>query len=271
VSFNGMGLSDRELKEIAGLFNHFAHTIEFLHLSDYRNLLIMNRKEAVLDVTTAPPHESMGMIVDELLAALKDASLEMKVFTEEADRMLQKYSRNDLTYRLYPWGASCRTEIPSFRTLHGIDGAVVGQTEIVRGIGKALGMEVPELQYCTADIDTDVREKLAVTRRMLEQYPFVLVHFNGTDEAAHRHDYEGKAQFISRIDREFLGPLLEHGTDPLRILICGDHVTSSVTGRHTRGRGPVVAAVLGGTGPAAPLRNYHDMIEFMRKVGEQHG
>lgn len=48
VSFNGMGLTPRELREIAGLFNHFAHTIEFLHLSDYRNLLIMNRKKPSL-------------------------------------------------------------------------------------------------------------------------------------------------------------------------------------------------------------------------------
>lgn len=271
VSFNGMGLTPRELREIAGLFNHFAHTIEFLHLSDYRNLLIMNRKKAVLDVLTAPPHESMGMVVDDLLADLKAASLEMKVFTQEADRLLQKYSRNDLRYRLYPWGASCRTEFPSFRALHGMDGALVGQTEIVRGIGKALGMEVPPLQYCTADIDTDVREKLAVTRRMLSRYPFVMTHFNGTDEAAHRHDYEGKARFISRIDREFLGPLLERGTDSLQIVICGDHVTSSVTGRHTRGKGPVLSAWISGTGTAAPVRGDDDLLEFIRKVGKQNG
>lgn len=269
VSFNGMGLSGRELEEIAGLFNHFAHTIEFLHLSDYRNLLIMNRKDAVLQVQTAPPHESMGMPVDELLAELKDASLEMKVFTEKADHLLERYNRNGLTYRLYPWGASCRTEIPSFRSLHGLDGAIVAQTEIVRGIGKALRMEVPPLSYCTADIDTDVREKLAVTCRMLHRYPFVMTHFNGTDEAAHRHDYEGKARFISRIDKEFLGPLLEHVTEPLRILICGDHVTSSVTGRHTRGKGQVLTAIAGGEGSVPSIRNYHDIIEFLRKAVDE--
>ena len=214
----------------------------------------------------------MGLPVEELLAELKSSSLAMKLFMQETDRILEQYNRNDLTYRLYPWGASCRTEMPSFETLNGMKGALVCQTEIVRGIGKALKMEVPELSYCTADTDTNIREKLAVTRKMLARFPFVMTHFNGTDEAAHRHDYEGKAEFISRIDKEFLEPLLDTAEEPLRIVVCGDHVTSSVTGKHTRGRGPVIAAE---TRTGHPLnRNietYRDITDFLMKESEYDG
>ena len=272
VSFNGMGLTSREIGTMARQFSSLTPDIEFIHLSGYRNLLVMDRNENVLRIQTAPPHESMGLPVDELLAELKSSSLAMKVFMQETDKILQQYNRNELTYKLYPWGASCRTEMPSFENLNGKKGALVCQTEIVRGIGKALKMEVPELSYCTADTDTNIREKLAVTRNMLAQYPFVMTHFNGTDEAAHRHDYEGKAEFISRIDKEFLEPLLDTAEEPLHIVFCGDHVTSSVTGKHTRGRGPVIAAeTKAGHKHTGNIKSYRDIVDFLMKASEQNG
>lgn len=272
VSFNGMGLRQREMEEMAETFSSLSHDIEFLHLSDYRNLLIMDRNAGVLQVQTAPPHESMGLGVDELLKELRESSLAMNLLLQESDKILQPYSRGGLTYRLYPWGASCRTELPSFAELNGVQGAIVCQTEIVRGIGRALKMDTPELQYCTADIDTDIREKTAVTKKLLAKYPFVMTHFNGADEAGHRHDYEGKAAFLTRIDKEFLGPLLETIREPLRIVICGDHVTSSVTGRHTRGAGPVIAAETGGAGqPAQSICYYGDIVKFLMKASEKNG
>ena len=272
VSFNGMGLSAREIVAMARQFSSLTTDIEFIHLSDYRNLLVMDRNENVLRTQTAPPHESMGLPVEELLAELKESSLAMKVFMQETDQILQQYNRNELTYKLYPWGASCRTEMPSFEALNGMKCALVCQTEIVRGIGKALKMEVPELSYCTADTDTNIREKLAVTRKMINRYPFVMTHFNGTDEAAHRHDYEGKAEFIARIDKEFLEPLLDTAEEPLRIVICGDHVTSSVTGKHTRGRGPVIAAeTRTGHRPSSGIATYKDIVNYLMKESEYNG
>ena len=272
VSFNGMGLSAREIVAMARQFSSLTTDIEFIHLSDYRNLLVMDRNENVLRTQTAPPHESMGLPVEELLAELKESSLAMKVFMQETDQILQQYNRNELTYKLYPWGASCRTEMPSFEALNGMKGALVCQTEIVRGIGKALKMEVPELSYCTADTDTNIREKQAVTRKMINRYPFVMTHFNGTDEAAHRHDYEGKAEFIARIDKEFLEPLLDTAEEPLRIVICGDHVTSSVTGKHTRGRGPVIAAeTRTGHRPSSGIATYKDIVNYLMKESEYNG
>ena len=67
VSFNGMGLSFREMETMAGQFSSLTPDIEFIHLSGYRNLLVMDRNESVLRIQTAPPHESMGLPVEELL------------------------------------------------------------------------------------------------------------------------------------------------------------------------------------------------------------
>ena len=138
--------------------------------------------------------------------------------------------------------------------MHGIKGAAVCKAEIVRGIARALKMPVPDLPTATADIDTDICAKAGQTIKFLKDCDFVVTHFNGSDEAAHRYDYTGKADFITRIDEDFgsdeaahrydytgkanfitridedfIGPVLKSVKEPLKILICGDHVTSSAT------------------------------------------
>jgi 2,3-bisphosphoglycerate-independent phosphoglycerate mutase len=244
--------------------------IEFLHLSDYRNLLLLPRDARVLASTTAAPHESMGLKVADLLAELQDSCLELRHFLKESARILRPYARAGLHYALYPWGPSPRTTLPSFARLNGQQGALVGKAEIVQGIGKALQMQVPELPRATGDTDTDLQEKLQTTLQMLQRNAFVLTHFNGTDEASHRHDYEGKAAFIEKIDREFIGPLLAQWQEPLKILVCGDHVTSSVTGRHTNGPVPVIAAYTDRQA-VIPLQDYQELLNFSVKAGTENG
>ena len=270
VSFNGMGLTPAEKKEIAAKHNHILQEIEFLHLSDYRNLLLLPYDPNVLASSTAAPHESMGLKVESLLAELQASCLELRLFLKESARILQPYARQGLHYALYPWGPSARTTLPSFARLNGQQGALVGKAEIVQGIGKALQMQVPALPHATGDTDTDLAEKLQVTLQMLQQYPFVVTHFNGADEASHRHDYEGKAAFIEKIDREFVGPLLTVWTEPLKILVCGDHVTSSVTGRHTNGPVPVIATATQ-SGAKISLHDYQELLNFSVKAGTENG
>ena len=270
VSFNGMGLTPYEKKEVAAKHNHILQEIEFLHLSDYRNLLLLPRDARVLASATAAPHESMGLKVEDLLAEIQGSCLELRHFLKESARILRPYARAGLHYELYPWGPSARTTLPSFAQLNRQQGALVGKAEIVQGIGKALQMQVPDLPRSTGDTDTDLQEKLQMTLQMLQQNSFVLTHFNGADEASHRHDYEGKAAFIEKIDREFIGPLLAHWQEPLKILVCGDHVTSSVTGKHTNGPVPVIAAYADRQ-TVIPLQDYQELLNFSVKAGTENG
>lgn len=270
VSFNGMGLSAVEKKEIALKHNHILQDIEFLHLSDYRNLLLLPRHEQLLACYIAPPHESMGLKAADLLRDLRSSCLEMNLFLDESAKIMEPYARQGLHYALYPWGPSARTVLPDFAGINGRPGALVAKAEIVRGIGLALKMLVPELPTATGDVDTDVAAKLQATLDLLPQRDFVFTHFNGADEAAHRHDYEGKMLFLERLDREFLGPLLQKWQEPLKILICGDHVTSSVTGRHTSGPVPVTAAVTNAQ-EDIQLYSYQDIINFSVKAGKKNG
>lgn len=264
AGFNGAGLTALQMEEAAKFCDDILENIEFIHLSEYRNLLIMNKEAKVLASKIKPPHESVGEYLEELLSEIKGSSLSVKYFLQEAENRLKKFSYDDLHYTLYPWGVSSRQTLPSFYNLHKLRGGVVCKAEIVRGIGKALGMEVVVPQTATGDVDTDLRAKAKATLELLQQYDFVVTHFNGTDEAAHRYDAMEKVRFIERIDEEFLGIVLNAVQEPIKIVICGDHVTSSVTGKHDSGAGPVIAAYSNGN-TTEKLSNYQDIIKFLMK------
>ncbi len=267
AAFNGAGLSSADLQQATSVCDNLFKDVEFIHLSDYRNLLILNREQSVLDCAVPPPHENVGGNVDELLAEIMTKSLSVRYFLRSAEEKLQKFSHDGMHYRLYPWGAADRCLLPSFYQLHHLQGAAVCKAEIVAGIAKALDMQLVTPEHATGDIDTDVAAKAAAALDLLQQHDFVIAHFNGSDEASHRYDAEGKKSFIERIDRDFIGKVIQNYSEPLKIVICGDHVTSSVNGKHGRGTVPVVAAVLNGN-KEIKINNYHDILNFLMRESD---
>ena len=184
VSFNAMGLTPQEMAEAAAICNELWQGIEFMHLSEYRNLLILDNDAQILhNCRIAPPHESMGQQYDELLGDLKAKSLLLKTFIEATTEKLKPFAKNGVSYRIYPWGPSERKVLPSFKSLHGISGAAVCKAEIVCGIACALQMPAPVIPGTTADVDTNIAAKARAAQKLLGEYDFVLAHFNGSDEA----------------------------------------------------------------------------------------
>lgn len=265
VAFNGSGLTIGQMRQAAAACNRLYEEVEFFHLSEYRNLLILKQEEAVLNAKVKPPHESLGESVEELLAEVKQRSSVLSKLLEEAERRLSVFNHDGLHYILYPWGASKKQALPSFTSLNHKSGGAVCKAEIVVGIAKALGMEVITPPTATGDIDTDVTDKVDATLELLKHQDFVIAHFNGSDEAAHRYDALGKAQFIARIDQEFLGLLMRVYDDPLKIIVCGDHVTSSVSGKHGDGAVPIIAGTINSEVEKISMKSYKDILNFLMK------
>lgn len=270
AAFNGYGLSPKEMEQAAAACDNILKDIEFIHLSEYRNLLIMNREASVLGCLVQPPHESVGEDVAQLLAPLRKCSLSISYFLQESERRLAPFAKNGLRYMLYPWGASARQVLPQFASLHKLRGGAVCKAEIVVGIAKALGMELVIPKGATGDIDTDIAAKAEATLALLKDCDFVLAHFNGSDEASHRYDYEGKARFIEAIDQQFVKVIKENYTEPLKVIICGDHVTSSVTGKHGSDVTPVVAGLLNeqNMSRAINIKDYRQILNFLMKESD---
>lgn len=268
AAFNGQGLTAVQMREAAKLCDGVLKDIEFIHLSEYRNLLVLNKEAAVLECDVRPPHESVGGNVGDLLRELRKRSLAINYFLQETARRLEPLAHDGLHYELYPWGPSARQGMPSFTGLHGLRGGAVCKAEIVVGIAKALKMDVLTPPTATGDVDTDILAKAEGALTLLEQDDFVIAHFNGSDEAAHRYDYQAKADFIARIDEQFMQTIAAKYKEPLKVVICGDHVTSSVTGRHSDGCTPVIAGYLNTSGQHIELNSYHDILNFLMKESD---
>ena len=117
-----MGLSLEEMEAAAEACNDILEDVEFIHLSEYRNLLILNKEQKILQCPIPPPHENVGENMERLLGALRQHSLAMRYLLDEAAKRLQRFSRQGLHYSLYPWGPSTRQSLPSFQSLHGLQG-----------------------------------------------------------------------------------------------------------------------------------------------------
>lgn len=228
LSFNGMGLSRSKMESAAR--NVLANEgLKFYNISGYRNILAVNKNKINMNLKDMPPHENTGEAIDVLLENIKDINI-LYEFTQN-----NKFTVNDVEYMFYPWGISEEVTLPSFQELHNKSCSCICNAEIVKGIAKAMKMDVPTLKNSTGDVDTDLKEKAEASLKELESHSTVIVHINGTDEVSHRKDLSGKIVFIEKIDREFLAHIYENIKQNAKIIITADHQTSSITGRHERG------------------------------------
>ena len=95
----------------------------------------------------------------------------------------------------------------------------------------------PETLHCVLRLlgVTDLDAKTEAALRAAERCPFVLLHINGADEAAHRHDSAEKETFLRRVDDRVLSRLLasEH-----EIVVASDHGADPESGAHLGGPQP---------------------------------
>lgn len=95
----------------------------------------------------------------------------------------------------------------------------------------------PETLHCVLRLlgVTDLDAKTEAALRAAERCPFVLLHINGADEAAHRHDSAEKEAFLRRVDDRVLSRLLasEH-----EIVVASGHGTDPESGAHLGGPQP---------------------------------
>jgi 2,3-bisphosphoglycerate-independent phosphoglycerate mutase len=96
-----------------------------------------------------------------------------------------------------------------------------------------MGMACPALPTATGDIDTDLAAKVTATLEELATHDFVMLHVGGPDEATHRGNVREKADFVAKLDRELIAPILAGCADGTRIMLTCDHMAFCRTGGHS--------------------------------------
>ena len=221
----------------------------YYHLGQYKSLMVFpGMADSITDMVTYPPYVCDG----------KDARTLCPKGCAAASRVFHAQLAKDRCLIL--WGQSVPGKMAAFPQ----KAAVICGTPIVKGIAKLLDMTLIPVYGATGDVDTNLQDKVRVTIDAAKKYPFVLLHINGADEAAHRKNVTEKNDFLSKVDTVVLKPLLQSEHD---IFVVSDHGTDPVTGQHMGNWQPVFtnsSALLAQDGPEN-ARPYFRMAESERK------
>jgi 2,3-bisphosphoglycerate-independent phosphoglycerate mutase len=169
-------------------------------------------------------------------------------------------------------GALPPTPLRSFSSVHGYPGAAVTEMPVERGIARLLGMTDLYVGPMGADRDASLRERAAVTRRALEEHPFVYVHLKGPDEPGHDGNARLKMEIVEALDLSFFGPFLD-GLDLARhrIAITADHATPCILRGHSDDPVPLLVAGRGVVPDRTPAQKFSEASASAGSLGHRSG
>ncbi len=198
--------------------------VRYVPLSRDKSLLIISGYASYANsIQAILPFEFLGGNIDRYIcpdiAPLKDA--------------LGRINSIDAKRAMILWAPSTVHSLPDLPHFAAVCGA-----NVVRGIAKALNMRLVTESGMTGDTDTDLNAKLCSTLELAEEYPFVMLHIGGCDEAAHRMNKMQKETFLSKVDKIVLSQLLQSGHE---IEVVSDHGSDPLTGRHIGGSQPFLS------------------------------
>ena len=106
--------------------------------------------------------------------------------------------------------------------------------DLLKGLGRILGLEVASVEGATGYYDTNYEGKALAALEALKKDDFVFLHIEATDEAGHNQDLRTKIACLERIDKLVITTLLDNlkGVD-FRLLITPDHPTPISKRTHT--------------------------------------
>lgn len=131
-----------------------------------------------------------------------------------------QYPANYLLVR----GAGQHIEAPSFQDRYDLKPCCIAGGGLYKGVGAFLGMEVVDVPGATGLPNTDVAAKFKTVLEKLNDYSFVFVHVKAADSLGEDGDYEGKRDFIEKIDKA-AKILLDGLPDDVLFVATADHTT----------------------------------------------
>jgi len=218
--------------------------IRFYPGISYRHLMLVKRgEEEHLDALKCkPPHDIMGQSYLKNLPRGDNAGILIKLI-EDSHKLLEKHEINlvrvDLKENpanmIWLWGQGKKPAMPRFQDKYGLDGSVISAVDLIKGLGRILGLGVINVSGATGYYDTDYEGKARAALKSLEKNDFVFVHVEAPDEAGHNGDLREKILAIERFDQLVVGTILNafKRKKNFRILVLPDHATPVSVKTHT--------------------------------------
>ncbi|MFA5287275.1 MAG: cofactor-independent phosphoglycerate mutase [Candidatus Omnitrophota bacterium] len=218
--------------------------IKFYPGISYRHLMVIKRgaEEGLEKAQCKPPHDVTGQDILKNFPRGDGAELLINLM-QESRRILEKHEINlvrlDLKENpanmIWLWGQGKRPNMDKFSEKYGIEGSVISAVDLIKGLGKLLGLEVINVKGATGYYDTNYEGKAQAALEALKNKDFVFVHLEASDEAGHNGDLREKITAIERFDQLIVGKILEEfkRKNNFRILVLPDHATPVALKTHT--------------------------------------
>ena len=225
VDYSGRRIDDEEAREVIDALNDSIKYdfVRFYHGKSYRSLVVID-KDYEDDVTTTPPHDIIGMPIHRYLPkGGKLAELLVEIM-EISKKVVPEVTRR--ANMLWIWGGGRLPRFPKFGEIWNVRSLMISEVDLLKGIGRGLGMDVVDIPGATGYVDTNYRGLVRAVVRGLKKYDFVVLHTEGIDEVSHEGDAEGKVEAISVYDDRIVGRIIDKiDLEETRIMLLPDHPT----------------------------------------------
>ncbi|MFH1837736.1 MAG: cofactor-independent phosphoglycerate mutase [Candidatus Omnitrophota bacterium] len=213
--------------------------------TSYRNLVLVHCSspmdaEDLSLVKCYPPHD----ILDKPISKYLPRSRELVELMKRSKDVLEKHEINRVRLDLgqnpanmiWLWGQGRKPEMPLFKNAYGITGGIISAVDLLKGLGRVLGLEVPDVIGATGYYDTNYEEKAKAALDILGRKDLVFVHVEAPDEAGHNGDIKEKIRAIENFDSKITARIMKDFNEKnmeYRILILPDHPTPVKKRTHT--------------------------------------
>jgi 2,3-bisphosphoglycerate-independent phosphoglycerate mutase len=210
--------------------------IRFFPGVSYRHLVLVKRgSELKLEnLKCRAPHDISGQPINKNLPKGENADLIIKLMLDSRE-ILSGHEINHVRLDLkenpanmiWLWGQGKKPSMPKFMEKFGLTGSVISAVDLIKGLGRILGLNVINVPGATGYYDTNYAGKAKAGIKSLEKNDFVFVHVEAPDEAGHNGNLREKLTAIERFDQLIVGPFLKYcqKDNACRILVLPDHAT----------------------------------------------
>jgi 2,3-bisphosphoglycerate-independent phosphoglycerate mutase len=269
VDYSAGHISSKEAAILIKFIDHNLGTnrIKFYPGISYRHLMLVKRgaEQHLEDLKCRPPHDITGQGIIKNMPKGEAADIIIKLM-EDSRRILEKHEinlvridlRENPANMIWLWGQGKKPSLPKFFEKYGLEGSVISAVDLLKGLGKILGLEAINIPGATGYYDTDYAGKAKAALKSLEEKDFVFVHVEAPDEAGHNGDLREKITAIERFDQLVVGTILKafKRRKNFRILVLPDHPTPIAVKTHTAE--PVVFGIFGKGITARGFLNYSE-------------
>ena len=238
-------ITNKEAKVLIEYVNKNLGTdkVQFFFGTSYRNLMVIREgADLGLDkIKYFAPHDIMDKEILRHLPRGKNKEVLVELMNRSRD-LLGAHEINKVRIDLgenpanmiWLWGCGPKPAMPLFENEFGIKGAVISAVDLIKGIGRIIGLKVLNVEGANGYYDTNYLGKAEAALKALETCDFVFVHIEATDEAGHNQDLRMKIACLERIDKFIVGTIVKRLKDKdFRILVTPDHPTPISLRTHT--------------------------------------